>query len=324
MSASLLVAIPFALLAIVLLFGFVGCDALFGLDPLPDPGPPFTRYTPKILEEPTLVAYWPLGEVGGDGSIATDLKGAADGTTQRNGLYIEGFFQDDPSILSAAAPTPGSLPLELGQEGIVPGDTVSPFDDPSRRATCVRVDGGYVSVRFNTLLNPPRADGFTVEAWVRVEWSPDATAAIRAVVLSLDTAGGGVRGYALLARPILPPPSGEPPKYIWEGRVGTGVDVTIAGGPEILFDTTNHLVLTYDGNVARLFVNGVHTTSTATIDYQPNTNGFFFMGGGAFPPFQPDRWPWVGKIQCVAFYKGALPPEQVAKHTAFGNGIDVS
>jgi Concanavalin A-like lectin/glucanases superfamily len=300
MSTSLLVAIPFALFAIVLLLCFIGCDALFGLDHIPDPKPAFTRYTKTILAEPTLVAYWPLGEAAGE-TTAVDLKGG------RNGTYLSQVFPDDPSVPSAAAP--GTL--ALGQPGIVPGDTVPPQFDANVRTTCIEVNGGYVSVPFDPALNPIKADGFTIEAWVRVGWSAGDTAAARAVMTAGDTVAG-IKGYALYASP----------DNFWQGIVGTGGDTTNTNGPDVIFDATNHVVLTYDGSILRLFVNGTQNTAITT-DYQASTQSRLFIGAGR-PDLPEPRAPWVGKIQCVALYKGALEPKRIAEHTAFGNGMDVS
>jgi Concanavalin A-like lectin/glucanases superfamily len=300
MSASLLVAIPFALLAIVLLFCFVGCHIVFDLD---DIRPGFTRYTEMILAEPTLIAYWPLGEAAGE-TTAVDVKPPGPG---HNGTYLNQTLPDDPSFPSAAAP--GTL--ILGQPGIVAGDTVPPHDASSARTTCIEVNGGYVSVPFDAALNPTKADGFTIEAWVTVGWSAADTAATRIIVASSDTVGG-LRGYALLVSPL----------NIWEGAVGTGSGITFTTGPDVMFGTTNHLVLTYDGALLRLFVNGTQTTAVAT-DYQPSTQSRLFIGAGGTELPEP-RGPWVGKIQCVALYKGALPPDRVAKHAMNGNGADVT
>jgi hypothetical protein len=298
MSASLLIVIPFALLAIVLLFCFVGCDIIFDLDHVADP---FTRYTEIILAEPTLVAYWPLGEAAGP--TAFDLKPGPG----HNGTYLSQPFPDDPSFPSAAAP--GTL--MLGQLGIVQGDTVSPHNASSARTTCIEVNGGYVSVPFDPALNPTKADGFTIEAWVTVGWSATDTAAIRTITISLDTAGG-TRGYALLALPV----------NIWQGAVGTGSGITFTNGPRVIFGKTSHLVLTYDGASLTLFVNGEESTAVAT-DYQASTQSRLFIGAGG--PDRPEpRGLWVGKIQCVALYKGALPPERVKKHALYGNGVDAT
>jgi Concanavalin A-like lectin/glucanases superfamily len=234
---------------------------------------------------------------------AVDLKAG------RNGTYLSQVLPDDPSFPSAATPDPPVL--KLGEQGIVAGDTVPPHDASSARTTCIEVNGGYVSVPFDAALNPTKAEGFTIEAWVTVGWSAADTAATRIIMASSDTTGG-LRGYALLASPI----------NVWEGAVGTGSGITFTTGPDVTFGTTNHLVLTYDGALLRLFVDGTQTTAVAT-DYQPSTQSRLFIGAGGTELPEP-RGPWVGKIQCVALYKGALSPKRVAEHTAFGNGQDVS
>ena len=299
MSASLLVATPPALLALVFLLCFVGCDRVFGLEPIPE-NPPFTKYTPSILDEPTLVAYWPLGEPPG-APTAVDLKG------NRNGTYLAQALPDDPAIGSAGAP--GTL--VLGQPGIVAGDTAAPFDDPNARTTCIEVNGGYVSVPYDPALNPAKVDGFTLEAWVRVGWSGDSTAANRTIMTALDQVTG-LRGFWLYA-------GGD---NIWKALIGTGPGPTFVNGPDVLLDTTNHIVLTYDGTFVELFVNGTQSTSVAS-DYVPSDQSRLFIGAGA--PHLPDpRFPWVGNIQCVALYRGALSPDQVAQHAVEGNGGTMS
>jgi hypothetical protein len=201
MSASLLGAVPFAAFAIVLLLCFVGCDVVFHIDPIKT----FSDYTPSILDEPTLAAYWRLGEPAG-ATTAVDLKGGHDGA------YLSQVFPDDPPIHSAAAP---GL-LALGQAGIVAGDTVPPNAAPS---TCIEVNGGYVSVPFDPALNPTKADGFTLEVWVRVEWSAADPAADRVLMISIETTGAAT-GFGLLASR----------DNIWQGLVGTGTSLTFVNG----------------------------------------------------------------------------------------------
>jgi Concanavalin A-like lectin/glucanases superfamily len=312
MSASVLLAIPFALLAIVLLLCFVGCD--FPLGQLPEPKP-FTEYSSKILAEPTLVAYWPLDEA--TGSVAADHKNNHDGE------YLSRVFPADPVRRSAATPASGPV-LNLGQDGLLEGDRVSPFDATSPRTTSIEVNGGYVSVPFDPALNPTQADGFTIEAWVRVEWSATDTVALRVVMVSFDTAGGGANGYALLASPDDTP--GQEGQYNWQAQVGAGTSITVVNGPHVTFDATTHLVLTYDPNAPpgptlTLFVDAQpHSVQT---DYQASTQSRLFIGAGA--PFLPEpRFPWVGRLQCIAVYTGALAHEQVNKHALFGAGQDAS
>jgi hypothetical protein len=298
MSVSLVLAIPLALLAIVLLLCFVGCDRVFGLSEIPAP---FNKYTDSILAEPTLIAYWQLGEAAG-AATASDLKG------NRNGMYVSEVFPADPASSSAAAP--GTL--VLGQPGIVSGDTVPPHDGNSPRTSCIEVNGGFINVAFDAVLNPSKADGFTLEAWVNPGWSADPTIdppAYRTIMTALDQIGG-LRGFWLFVNP----------DNIWEAFVGNGPGPTIVTGPEALLDTTNHVVLTYDGNFIRLFVNGTQVQTVAS-DYVPTDQSRLFIGAGA--PHLPDpRFPWVGEIQCAAIYKGALSPDQIATHAFHGNGSE--
>ena len=121
---------------------------------------------------------------------------------------------------------------------------------------------------------------------------------------------GGLRGFWLFVNT----------DNIWEAFVGNGPGPTIVTGPQALLDTTSHIVLTYDGNLVRLFLNGTQVTAVAS-DYVPSDQSRLFIGAGA--PHLPDpRFPWVGEIQCVAMYKGALSPDQIATHTFHGNGSE--
>src|ERR1700716_438938 len=175
MSAPLLVLIPPTLLAIVLWLCFVGCTNDYqDFDILP-----FTQYsTVTILPSPGLAAYWPLGEPA-QSVKAVDLKGGHDGD------YLSQGFQDDPAFQGAAAP--GTLTLQ--SPGIVAGDTVAPHDATSPRTTCMLTNGGYVSVPFDAALNPTKAEGFTIEAWVRTEWSASDTPAHRVISVWVYAAG---------------------------------------------------------------------------------------------------------------------------------------
>jgi Concanavalin A-like lectin/glucanases superfamily len=263
----------------------------------------FTEYSNNILAEPTLVAYWPLGEPDGE-VTANDLKGT--GGVHRSGTYLSQVFPADPAMNSAAAP--GTL--QLGQPGLLEGDRVSPFGLNDPRTTCIAVNGGYVSVPYDPALNPSKADGFTIEAWVHTGWSADPTVSPpghRTIMTALDQIGG-LRGYWLFASK----------DNMWEVFLGNGPGPTIVTGPAVQLDTTTHVVLSYDGNLLRLFIDGSQVAAMAT-DYVPTDQSRLFIGAGA-PHIPQPRFPWVGNIQCVALYKGALDANQVAKHTVWGNG----
>ena len=299
MSASLFVLIPPALLVIVLLLCFVGCE-FHGHGQLPA----FTEYsTATILPSPGLVAYWPLGEPAG----ATT---AVDGKSGHNGAYLSRVFPDDPANRSAAAPGTFSL----GNIGIVPGDTVPPHDDPDARTTCLQTNGGYVSVPFDAAFIPSNAEGFTLEAWVRVEWTAADTATFRVVMTTFESAGG-FKGFALLTTP-----DNNWAVIVGNGATG-GAGLTQATGAAVMFETTNHLVATYDGSNLVLYVNGGQSSPTTPADYHPVTANPLYIGAGR-PDLPEPRFPWVGKIQCVALYKGALTLDDVIKHFHNGNATD--
>jgi hypothetical protein len=209
---------PPALLAIVLWLCFVGCTNDYqDFDILP-----FTQYsTVTILPSPGLAAYWPLGEPA-QSVKAVDLKGGHDGD------YLSQVFPDDPAFQGAAAP--GTLTLQ--SPGIVAGDTVAPHDATSPRTTCMLTNGGYVCVPFDAALNPTKAEGFTLEAWISVGWTADDTAAFRTVITSLESVGG-FKGFVLLATP----------DNHWAVLIGNAeaTGLTQATADEtLMFETTNH------------------------------------------------------------------------------------
>jgi hypothetical protein len=169
-------------------------------------------------------------------------------------------------------------------------------------------NGGYVSVPFDAALNPTKAEGFTLEAWVRVEWTADAAPAFRVIMTSLESVGG-FKGYALFTTP----------DNHWAALVGNGTGLTQAIGGAILFETTNHLVATYDGSDLILYVNGGQSSPTTPADYHPAAANPLYIGVGR-PDLPEPHVPFNGEIQCVAIYKGALPLETVIKHYQNGNG----
>ena len=56
-------------------------------------------------------------------------------------------------------------------------------------------------------------------------------------------------------------------------------------------------------------------------DYHPVRANALYIGAGR-PDLPDPRFPFVGKIQCVALYKGALTLDDVLTHYHNGNGID--
>src|SRR5580704_4623372 len=170
MSTTLFFLVPIGMLAVVWSFCFVGaCFPTSGL-----PGPPYSN---TILNEPSLIAYWPLSDFlnsqlpagapalppppGGSTSvgIALDLTGK-----NHNGSYI-----NPPAYPSGTTiPQVGTNPtLNLHQASIVPGDA---FAVGSKNLpACVDFEGGYVSIPWAA--NSPALTEFTLEAWIKPRWT---------------------------------------------------------------------------------------------------------------------------------------------------------
>jgi Concanavalin A-like lectin/glucanases superfamily len=326
MSASLLVFVPIALFVLVSSLCFVGCTfdtSGLGL-------PPFTTYTDTdVVGNPAAVAYWPLSEAVG-AATAVDLVGTKKGTPH-NGTYKDvttapaffpcpGPFAVAPTVHSAFAP--GTL--TLGTMGIVPGDTVQPLNDPNVRTTAMQVEGGFVSVPANSVVNP--AAPFTIEAWVRPEWDAAAPPAFRVIVDSRDVSGTASFGFALWINEV----------NQWEAAIGVNgspqfVRVT---GEKATLSATTHVVLTFDGTNGALFTDGIRTSPMTPLPggmaFSPNTTKPLVIGVGL--PWLPPRMqptddlffpllPFKGTIQNVAIYNAVLSDQVIMLHRDHGNGV---
>jgi hypothetical protein len=343
MSTSLIVLLPVILLGLVSLLCFVGCAfQTHGL------GPTFTQYSSTtVLGNPAVVAYWPLLEAS-DSLPATDLTPNPD-----NGQYIDPSTlptiypwpdysisnPPGPNILSAAAP--GSI--SFAQPGIVAGDfgTNDTDSNSSAASPCLVVNGGYVNVPFASKINP--ATSFTLEAWVRVDWTKNDPSAWRAVLDARTL--NPCTGFALLATAD----DNSPGVYHWSVVIGNGgmgsagfTTVTSADPPITLNDpstpgggTTFYLAVTYDGpsQTLTLFVDGLQSGPAVTSAvYVPNTTNPLWIGAGV--PYVAVRtpqtpagtlasplFPFVGALQDVAIYNAALAPGVIQTHLNNGSGF---
>lgn len=275
MSATLFTVVPLALFGIVALLGFVGC--WLHTHGLADPDP----YDDLVKSESTLIAFWTL----------TDLSGPAaadDGPNNFPGTYM-------------GSVTPNQMP------GIVLGDQVSGLSvDP-----CPLFINGLVSVGFQPAINitPP----FTVEAWVKPNWSPTDTS-LRGVVVSNSKDQSA--GFGLFAS--------EGTWIFSLGMTTTSIEVTASSG--IDFTMPTHLVVVFDQNLlCTIFANGQQIgqmdTTTVPSKYKAldDNSTPLFIGAGApdkGTPVQgaPVQFPFTGNIQCVALYGSALPIGTIQSH----------
>jgi hypothetical protein len=333
MSMSLVVLLPLILLGIVGTLCFVGCrfdsSGLGG-------STPFTTYTSTILLNPLVIAFWPLGE-------AKDTDPAAELISGNTGNYID--LATTPSLYpwpaysapnppgpdAQSAAAPGTIAFT--QPGIVKGDAVQPANLAASITPCVKVDGGYVEVPFNVKFVPQTS--FTVEAWVRADWTASDPQAWRFVLDMRDF--NPATGFALFAQTD----DNQPGMYRWAGIVGSGaagytiiasVELAITLGVAGMPADPTYLALTYDGpsQTLTLFVNGEQQAQFTTVVYIPNTTQPFWIGAGA--PSAPRRpqpdgvvasplFPFVGAIQDVAIYNAALTSDVILLHYHNGNGV---
>jgi hypothetical protein len=332
MSMSLVVLLPLILLGIVGALCFVGCR----FDSSGIPGVPFTSYTNTMRMNSDCIAYWPLKE-------AADTMPAAELISNNTGNYIDqttampdtvypwpGYSVANganPDVLSAAAPGD----IQFAQPTIVTGDIDPAPGDPAPPA-CMVVNGCYVEVPWKDKFIPKTT--FTVEAWVRVDWTANDPHAWR-FVLDMREQIPVTTGFGIYAKAD----DNAPGMYRWAAVIGDGsptfvffdnteLPITLKDPAESA-GTTFYLALTYDGQKLTLFVNG-EQAGQMTSGYAPNAAQLLWIGAGTpygarrTQPAGPDPasplFPFVGAIQDVAIYKIALEPGTIQTHFRNGQG----
>jgi len=168
------------------------------------------------------------------------------------------------------------------------------FRDP---ATSVGFNGTtqYVEIPTDASLNASR---FSVEIWAR----PTGGAGVYHGVIDSRNYPQGWSVYLA--------DSGD-----WEFWVNSGTTMIILDGGAAPLNSWHHLVGTFDGTNARLYVNGVAVASAAlSSGYQPNTRGSVEIGQAE--PGSGYYFP--GQIQDAAVYTTVLSPTQVQRHYSVG------
>src|SRR5262249_53426925 len=92
------------------------------------------------------------------------------------------------------------------------------------------------------------------------------------------------------------------------------ISINPVGATNMTAGTYYHLVATFDGTTARLYVNGTQIASaiwnnTGSVNYVPGTAGPFSIGTRADNAFF-----WQGKQDEVAFYTNVLSASTIAAH----------
>ncbi len=320
-----------ALLLTLLLFGFVGCDIIWGLDHFDKPmyGEP---YPTVVLGEDDLVAYWRLGESDGTTILPASMpippgaeKTAKDEKNGFDGYYLKLDLISSPDTLRHSPATSGTI--TLGEDGIIE------IEDPQIPNSCIDTDGGYVQVPFNDLLNPPQ---FTFEAWV----VPDASLLPGFYYCLVESTGppvagplGKQTGWGLYLGPSdINNPTGPLFWQVWMGDGTQFKKVAIANGSvtPTQIGILTYLAVTFDGTNLRLWLYYPGFTQELTIvnflgaqanvttplmgpffrnDTTNAGQGDFFIGTGSnLTIFGTSQrlYPFRGKIQEVALYNSNL------------------
>jgi hypothetical protein len=333
MSMSLVVLLPLILLGIVGTLCFVGC--VLNTQGILEPFVTYTTTT--ILTNSFCIAYWPLKETV-DTALASELISNNTGNyidpTTAPALYPWPSYSiangTDPNVLSAAAP--GTI--AMAQASIVAGDVVVPAGDPLLPA-CMVVNGCYVEVPRNDKFIPK--ESFSVEAWVRVDWTADDPQAWR-FVLDCREFSPATAGFGMFAKAD----DNLPGVYRWAAVLGDGTgsfiyidsgEVTITLKGTAAPTTPQYVAFTYDSSSQTLilYVNGEQQSTRTNVGYAPNATQPLWIGAGS--PFVPRRpqpagvaasplFPFVGAIQDVAIYSTVLAPDAITLHFNNGNGTD--
>jgi hypothetical protein len=183
----------------------------------------------------------------------------------------------------------------------VPG-LVAAESDPG-----VRLSGGFFQVPYGAALNPP---AFTLEAWAVARSGPGT---IRSVICSRDNVTTArFRGYGLYASD----------SNRWELRIGDGTAFQAIVGPPVVLNDVVHLVATFDGSIARLYVNGALSATSGPIAFVANTARPLRIGAGATETTA--RSFFRGDVDEVAVYNAALDTTTIAARHAAATSPAVS
>jgi len=319
---------PLAVLAVFVLFRFVGCSSFTSADPV-------TAAYDVAVGADAPVSYWRLQEPAG-ATTAKDERGLGNGT-----------YDKAASPLAAGAPALKSTAVnptvvETGVAGPPPLLNLLAGEPPE---LSMRVRGGFVKVPFAGPLNPPE---FTLEAVVFPEWDLSKKGSFFCVIessspLATEPAKAKKLGYALYAGPDNPADPSSP--YHWQFWVGNGTAFVrlktklplahpgpnengeINPGPAV-GPVPTYLAATYSATEAFLFVydeNRDWDFVKYELDHQTYKAAgladlFIGISGptrrALFSPPGPNQflYPFNGRLAEVAVYGKVLSEPQIVSH----------
>jgi hypothetical protein len=342
MSTTLFFLVPIGMLAVVWSLCFVGVC-------LPTTGLPSTPYSNTILNETSLIAYWPMSDLpnsqppeGAPPLPPPPPNSAFAGTARDFKSNHNGTYINPPRYISGTTflTTPGNPPvdlkptLNLQQTSIVLGDALT--TGSKNTPFCVDFEGGYVSIPWAA--GSPSLAEFTFEAWIKPKWN---STVFNWDVFSARTNIG--TGFVIHIAAI----NGQ---NHWVLNIGDGTKLQV-------FDTNVQAAV--DGSLTYVAVTFASTNGTMgtlslwinpasddtstppTADFTVQTTYMaidqtvpvtFFIGAGDNEDAQTPRTqdggagaplvPFQGLIQSVALYNTALKPTDLASHFEDGATSD--
>jgi hypothetical protein len=161
--------------------------------------------------------------------------------------------------------------------------------------------GSNTIVPYHSAINPPSGSPFTVEFWARPTASDNDDAP-----LSNRISAGDRSGWVFFQRA-----AGTGWNFRMYNGVGGGLGWDLTGGTSNL-DEWSHVVTTWDGDSAELFVNGVSVDT----ENDPGASGVYNASNAAnFIIASSDSGsPFTGSVDEAAFYATALSPAQILAH----------
>jgi len=185
--------------------------------------------------------------------------------------------------------------VTFGPGAVTGGDQSAVYDNTFPHNTVVP---------YQPALNPASTSPFTIEFWARPVATDDDDAPV-----SNRVAAGNRSGWVFFQRATG-----------WNLRMyngsGSTVGVSLTGGTSTI-DEWSHVVATWDGTAALLYVNGAlaDDTNDAVGGYNANpaaTAGSFIVGSS------DTSSGFNGSVDEVAFYNTALTPGQIQNHFTSG------
>lgn len=199
MNAWYFLLAPLAVLAVLLLFGFVGCGSVLGVTDV-EIGVPYAGAV--AADGPS--AWWRLQE--SDPPVPTSGGTAKDELGALPGIFTQPAtgYPENATTRTIGAPSPVKLNLGV-QPGLLATDT---------NVRAMEVHGGFVRIA--------NAGGlfqgsFTIEVLVSAQWDLTKPGFFLPVLSCRDPASRN-KGFVLYAGPD----PNDPAKYVWQLRAGTG------------------------------------------------------------------------------------------------------